>query len=171
MRLSQQLKPQLKQAATQLTLLITLLGCGQLAQAQDPITLHTDQQQLLLSDDPKLASNKKLVFDFWREVFQTRDMTLAPKYMAKDYLQHNPNGKTGRQPFMNYFGSLPRQPLKDHIENLVMLSAEGDIVTLAFRSEVTNIEQPQKSYTTTWFDMFRIEDGKLAEHWDSAPKY
>lgn len=27
-----------------------------------------------------------------------------------------------------------------------------------------------KKYTTTWFDMFRIEEGKIAEHWDSALK-
>ena len=25
-----------------------------------------------------------------------------------------------------------------------------------------------KTYTTTWFDMFRLEDGKITEHWDSA---
>ena len=27
-----------------------------------------------------------------------------------------------------------------------------------------------KKYTTTWFDMFRIENGKIAEHWDTAEK-
>ncbi len=27
-----------------------------------------------------------------------------------------------------------------------------------------------KHYTTTWFDMLRITDGKVAEHWDSAMK-
>ena len=26
------------------------------------------------------------------------------------------------------------------------------------------------AYTTTWFDMFRIEDGKIAEHWDCDTK-
>jgi len=29
---------------------------------------------------------------------------------------------------------------------------------------------PAKKYTTTWFDMFRIENGKIAEHWDPALK-
>jgi len=27
-----------------------------------------------------------------------------------------------------------------------------------------------KKYTTTWFDMLRFQDGKIAEHWDSATK-
>jgi len=31
-------------------------------------------------------------------------------------------------------------------------------------------KDPAKKYTTTWFDMFRLESGKIAEHWDPAPK-
>jgi predicted SnoaL-like aldol condensation-catalyzing enzyme len=27
-----------------------------------------------------------------------------------------------------------------------------------------------QKYTSTWFDMFRIENGKIAEHWDPATK-
>jgi predicted SnoaL-like aldol condensation-catalyzing enzyme len=31
-------------------------------------------------------------------------------------------------------------------------------------------EDPTKKYTTTGFEMLRIGDGKLAEHWDIASK-
>jgi len=31
-------------------------------------------------------------------------------------------------------------------------------------------KDPSKSYTTTWFDMWRFKDGKADEHWDSARK-
>jgi predicted SnoaL-like aldol condensation-catalyzing enzyme len=41
---------------------------------------------------------------------------------------------------------------------------------LAFGREMTEPKDPKKTYTTTWFDMFRIENGKLAEHWDPALK-
>ena len=117
-----------------------------------------------------VAANKKLVFDFWREVFQTHDMTSAPKYMAEDYMQHNPNVPTGRQPFIDFFGRLPRQPVKAEIDNLVTILAEGDKVVLAFRRELPDPQNAGKTYTTTWFDMFRIKDGKLAEHWDYGTK-
>ena len=138
--------------------------------AQLPVTTNANQQALIQSDNPLLATNKQLVVDFWREVFQTHDMTSAPKYMAEDYMQHNPNVPTGRQPFMDFFGRLSRQPVKSEIDNLVTMVAEGDMVVLAFRRELPDPQNPGKTYTTTWFDMFRIKDGKLAEHWDYGTK-
>ena len=153
--------------------LACLLALGSLlapAFAQEPVTVHPDQQALIQSDDPQLAANKKLVFDFWREVFQTRNMELAPQYMAESYIQHNPNVPTGRQAFMNFFGQFDAQPLRPEVDNLVTLIAEGDMVLLAFRRELPDPQNPGQTYTTTWFDMFRIEDGKIAEHWDYGTK-
>ncbi|HKJ42254.1 MAG TPA: nuclear transport factor 2 family protein [Sunxiuqinia sp.] len=138
--------------------------------AQLPVKVCTNQQALLKSDDPQLAANKKLVFDFWREVFQAHNMDLAPKYMAEDYIQHNPNVATGRQPFMDFFGQFKREPVKPTIDNLVNMIAEGNIVILAFKRELPDPQDPGKTYTTTWFDMLRIENGKLAEHWDYGTK-
>lgn len=149
--------------------LVWLLTLGCLAlplSAQEPVTVAPDQQALLRSDDPRLATNKKLVFDFWREVFQARNMELAPRYMAEDYIQHNPNVATGRQPFMDFFGRFETQPVRPEIDDLVALVAEGDLVILAFRRELPDPEHQGQTYTTTWFDMLRIEDGKIAEHWD-----
>lgn len=138
--------------------------------AQLPVEVHSDQQALLKSDDPQLAANKKLVFDFWREVFQARNMDLAPKYMAENYIQHNPSVPTGRQAFVDFFGQFEQQPVKETIDNLVDIIAERHIVILAFKREYPDPENEGETYTTTWFDMLRIEDGKLAEHWDYGTK-
>ena len=138
--------------------------------AQIPVTVYPNQQDLLKSDNPKLAANKKLVFDFWREVFQAHNMELAPKYMAEDYIQHNPLVATGRKPFTDFFGRLEKQPVKPEIDNLVNLIAEGDYVVLAFKRELPDPQNPGQTYTTTWFDMLRIENGKIAEHWDYGTK-
>jgi hypothetical protein len=54
--------------------------------AQVPVTVHPDEQALIQSKDPQIAANKKLVFDFWREVFQARNMKPAPNYMAENYI-------------------------------------------------------------------------------------
>ena len=149
---------------------LTLSAVAAPVSAQLPVTLHADQQALLKSSDPQLAANKKLVFDFWREVFQARNMDLAPKYMAENYMQHNPTVATGRQPFMDFFGRLERQPVKPTIDNLVTIMAEHDLVVLAFRRELPDPKNPGQRYTTTWFDMLRIENGKIAEHWDYGTK-
>ena len=138
--------------------------------AQLPVVVAPDQEMLIESDNPQLAANKKLVFDFWRKVLKTRNMKLAPQYMAEDYIQHNPNIPTGRQSFIDYFGKLERQPVKPKIDNLVAIVAEGDKVVLVFRRDLPDPKNPKQNYTTTWFDMFRIGDGKIIEHWDYGTK-
>lgn len=153
-----------------LILLFFLGFTTQIMVAQVPVKVHPNQKALLESEDPKLAANKKLVFDFWREVFQAFNMELAPKYMAEDYIQHNPTVATGRKPFMDFFGRFEKRPVKQEIDNLVNIVAEGDMVVLAFKRELPEPDNPEETYTTTWFDMFRIEDGKIAEHWDYGTK-
>jgi len=128
------------------------------------------QEELLKSTDPKLAANKKLVYDFWREVLEARHLDLADKYMRTDYMQHNPNAETGVAGFKAYFsrlgGPLPIEPkIKREVISIV---AQGDLVVLSFVQE--NKDSKGQPYKTTWFDMFRIQDGKIAEHWDSALK-
>jgi predicted SnoaL-like aldol condensation-catalyzing enzyme len=145
---------------------MAVVCCAVSVSAQLPVTLYPNQQALLQSSDPRLAANKKLVFDFWREVFQARNMDLAPKYMAENYMQHNPTVPTGRQAFMDFFGRFERQPVKPTIDNLVTIMAERDLVVLAFRRELSDPKNQSQRYTTTWFDMLRIENGKIAEHWD-----
>jgi predicted SnoaL-like aldol condensation-catalyzing enzyme len=146
--------------------LLVLCSFQALAQGPLPVVVLEDQQAMLESTDPTLEANKKMVYEFWCLVFNTNDMTLAPNYMHEDYIQHNPAVNTGRAPFMAYFGSLPRVAVQDTIPDLVHIMAEGEYVTLAFVREFPDPRTAGKTYTTTWFDMFRIVDGKLAEHWD-----
>lgn len=137
-------------------------------QAQEPVIADPDHTSMLESKDPKLAANKQLVYDFWREVFEAGHMDLAPKYMTETYIQHNPNVATGRQAFVEFFSSIKKpQAIDDKVKApLVAMVAEGDLVILTFVSEKPDPKNTGKTYTTTWFDMFRIENGKIAEHWD-----
>ncbi|MGZ3753089.1 MAG: nuclear transport factor 2 family protein [Mucilaginibacter sp.] len=131
-----------------------------------------NQAGLLKSRDPELAKNKKLVYDFWREVFEGGHLELAPKYMAEGYIQHNPNVPTGRQAFVDFFSRFAvAKPVADTIKaSIIAITADGNLVTLVFKQENTDPKDPAKKYITTWFDMFRIENGKIAEHWDPALK-
>ncbi len=138
-----------------------------------PVLPAKDQSALLKSNDPKLAANKKIAYDFFRIVLTGRRLDQADKFMREDYMQHNPNADTGLKGFKAYFSAItPKQlpPIPDTLPGLVAIQAEGDYVTLSFVREYDDPAKPGGKYTTTWFDMFRIVDGKIAEHWDSALK-
>ena len=136
-----------------------------------PVTPAPDQSALLKSKDPKLAANKKLAYDFFRVVLRERHLDEAEKYMKADYIQHNPNADTGIEGFKAYFTKLGGpQPIPDSLPGLVAIQAEGNYVTLSFVREMDDPVSKGQKYTTTWFDMFRIDNGKIAEHWDVATK-
>jgi predicted SnoaL-like aldol condensation-catalyzing enzyme len=142
------------------------------AGAQVPVRPAADQQALLASADPALAANKKLVYDFWREVLEGGHLELADRYMAEGYIQHNPNVPTGRAGFVAFFKQIakPKDVQPRIAAPLVSVVAERDLVILSFVQPTKDPTDKTKTSTTTWFDMFRIEDGKIAEHWDCAPR-
>ena len=136
-----------------------------------PVVPAPDQAALLKSKDPKLAANKKAAYDFYRIVLRGLRLDQAGKYMRDDYMQHNPNADTGIKGFKEYFTKLGGpKPIPDTLPDLVAIQAEGDYVTLSLVREYDDPVNKNQKYTTTWFDMFRIENGKIAEHWDPATK-
>lgn len=142
------------------------------AQAQVAVQANTNHEQLLASADPRLAANKRLVYDFYREVFEGGHMELAGKFLAESYIQHNPTVPTGRAGFVELFSKIskPKAIEEKMRAPVVSVIAEGDLVVISFVREHKDPADATKKYTTTWFDMFRIEGGKIAEHWDGARK-
>lgn len=142
------------------------------AQAQVPVQANADHAQMLAAADPVAAANKRLVYDFWREVFEGGHLDLADKYLSEGYIQHNPNVPTGREGFVKFFAQFSKpKPVEARVKApLVAVLAEGDKVVLAFVQTLPDPKDASKTYTSTWFDMFRIEGGKIAEHWDPATK-
>lgn len=127
-----------------------------------------DHAALLASPDPVLAANKRLCYDMYRVVLQAGRADRAQDFIAADYIQHNPNVVSGRAALEAFIrGSRPERAIKPTIElPLVAIVAERDMVSLTFvRSETGEDGQ---AYHTSWFDLFRIEKGLIAEHWDPA---
>lgn len=151
-----------------IVLACVLFAAGALAQV--PVVPTANQETLLASADPKAAANKKLVYDFWREVFEAHHLDLVPHYLAESYIEHNPRFATGRDAFVQNFSKAgPPKPIEPTIKRpVVAIVAEGDFVVLSFVREAADPKDAAKKYTTTWFDMFRVADGKIVEHWDGA---
>jgi len=139
--------------------------------AQVAVTAANDQDALLRSADPQRAANKRLVYDFWRSVLEGGHLELADKYLAEGYVQHNPMVPTGRAGFVKFFSAFAKpHPIEPRVKApLVSIVAEGDLVVMSFVQDATD-PKDQSKYTTTWFDMFRVENGRIAEHWDPATR-
>ncbi|MBA4319685.1 MAG: hypothetical protein C0412_14890 [Flavobacterium sp.] len=108
----------------------------------------------------------------WREFIESGHLELANKYFAENYMQHNPNAITGRKALVDFFSKFSKpQAIVDSIKSsVVAIIAEGDLVMISFTRKMSDPVDKSKKYTTTWFDLFRIENGKIAEHWDCAEK-
>ncbi len=129
-----------------------------------------DHAALLASDDPRLAANKRLVYDMYRIVLQGGYWQRAGEYIREDYVQHNPNAGQGLAGVQDYIRSTrPERPLSDTLDlPLIQLIAEGDYVMTSFVRPEKDAEG--QTYYSTWFDLYRIEDGRIAEHWDPMLK-
>ena len=120
------------------------------------------------------ALNKKIVTDFYRLVFEPRNPDLIDQYIAPDFVEHNPTIESGRDALVKFIKTLPR-PASDDIgaemkNPPAYVVAEGDLVTFIFKSPTPDPKDKSKTYDRFTFDMFRIRNGKIVEHWDGAAK-
>jgi len=137
--------------------------------AQEPVVGSKDPESLFTSKDKKLNDNKQVVMHIMRDLLEAGHWDEAPKYLSARYLQHNPNVASGLQPVMAFFAGRPSKPIPDKnswTTKIVSVVAEGDMVVVAVVRSMADPRDPTKMYTTTWFDMWRIMDGKADEHWD-----
>lgn len=154
-----------------LTLLVVafVLAMPAAVTAQAPVVGHPDPESLFTDPDPKLHANKQVVLHIVRDLLEAGHWADAGKYLTERYIQHNPNVASGLAPVMKFFGNMKPSPIPDRKNwrtQVVAVVAEDDLVVVAFRRELPDPREKGKTYTTTWFDMWRIMDGKADEHWD-----
>ena len=103
------------------------------------------------------AQNKGLVLEAFDTLFNKRDYTSAQRFWSDRYVQHSAHIAPGRDGLFNLIRT-PPDTLK--YENHLVL-AEGDYVIAHGR--FSGHGRP-----AAWIaaDVVRMEDGRLAEHWD-----
>jgi predicted SnoaL-like aldol condensation-catalyzing enzyme len=131
----------------------------------------SDQLALLEAEDPALARNKRLVFDMYRTVVDAGSEDMADRFFDGAYIEHSPVGGSGREALASRLGDVEDRRLESSIRMpLVALVAEGDLVVLVGMLEHAHPSRRGDTYTSTWFDMYRIADGRIVEHWDGSSK-
>jgi predicted SnoaL-like aldol condensation-catalyzing enzyme len=122
--------------------------------------------QITYADEALTARNKALVRDFYTTVLIGRQVDAAPRFLSTDYIQHNPNVPTGLKGFMDTFRKRFDQKLpSDYKRELLNVVGENDMVVIYVRQTWTSSDG--KHNQALGFDMFRVQDGKIAEHWDA----
>jgi len=140
--------------------------------AQEAVRAAADPEALFHSNDPVLDRNKQAAYHIVKDLLEANHWELADRYLTERYIQHNPNAANGRAAVISYFTDVRKvqpTPIPAKMKTkVVSVVAENDLVTVAFVREVKDEKDPSRSYTTTWFDMWRFIDGKADEHWDGA---
>lgn len=115
------------------------------------------------------AKNLKLVMNWYREVIANGHVELAAKFMADDYVEHNPNYAGGRAEFVAFFAKTPKKPVNTPLAKQPDRAfAKGDHVVLVW--ELDGEDKSGKAFKYNTFDIVRVKNGKIQEHWDAAPK-
>ncbi|THD79198.1 MAG: hypothetical protein E7812_08940 [Phenylobacterium sp.] len=120
------------------------------------------------ADEALTARNKAIVRDFYEAVFIGRNVDAAPRFVAPGYIQHSAGIPSGLKPFMDEFRrNFARQTPPDYKREILRIVGENDIVILFNRQSGTHPDG--KHEVLLQFDMFRVEGGKIVEHWDADP--
>jgi steroid delta-isomerase-like uncharacterized protein len=128
--------------------------------------------------DQQLEANKELVRRHFEEIFNDHRFEVADEIMADDYIEN------GAAPFQNrapgrangpestrrtaqwLLGAFP--DLQIEIQQVI---AEGDLVAArsimrgTYQSNFMGIPPTGQSFEATRTDVFRVSEGRLAEHW------
>jgi predicted SnoaL-like aldol condensation-catalyzing enzyme len=125
-----------------------------------------------LAAEPTLQEkNRKLVIEMWQAVIVELDENAVSRYIAKDYIQHNPNIAQGREGLIAAIRRTRAPGGKRHsVKRLIASFAEGDLVVLVWDRDLPDPSRPGQIYTNNAFDMFRVKDGMIVEHWDDNHK-
>ena len=105
-------------------------------------------------------SNRKLVVDFYDSFFNKHQVQEAAAVVAEDYIQHNPDVPDGKAPFVGYFDGYFKENPQSRAR-IVRSAADGDLVYLHVHSTNGKADRGQAV-----IDIFRVQDGKIVEHWD-----
>jgi predicted SnoaL-like aldol condensation-catalyzing enzyme len=130
-----------------------------------------DQEQPASEPDWRVPevqrSNLRLALRVWDEIMTQHHLDRADDYFTHDYIQHNrfaAEAGAGLDGFKTFFGGL-FMAMPDLSGTIVHIVAQEDRVGLfaTWRGHMVGTDEKLALHTA---DLVRIENGKIAEHWD-----
>lgn len=119
-----------------------------------------------------IEANKALVRRTFEEIYNQGRYEVADEVFAENYVSHNGLGLTmlGSEGIKRV-AAMQRVAFPDQQSIIEDLIAEGDKVVVRGVDRLTHMGEflgyppTGKTFSITWIDIFRIENGKLVEAW------
>lgn len=155
--------------ALALTAGMLITGCG--ATSGDTTRAHLRAAEIEPPAGPAAAgagaerANIQLVRGLYDEVFTRHRLDRADRYIRLDYLQHTPTVPLGLDGFRLFYSTVFFKNFPDVTAKIDQVVAHNDrVVSFAtWRGRQAGTGKPLLLHTA---DLYRVADGKLAEHWD-----
>ena len=113
------------------------------------------------TDLKRTAANKKLVRTFVDEILVNGRMEkLAGYFDGDNYIQHNPQIGDKLSGLGAALDAMAKQGVTMKYDRIHKVLGEGNFVLVASEGQFAGQH-------TAFFDLFRVENGKIAEHWDT----
>ena len=115
-----------------------------------------------VSDLDKTESNRLLVRSFIEEVLIDSELQKLTQYVDENYIEHNPGLNDGVPALRSALSdSTAEGKIKIRYDTLHRVLAEGNFVMSVSEGFSSGIH-------TSFYDLFRVDNGKLVEHWDTT---
>jgi predicted SnoaL-like aldol condensation-catalyzing enzyme len=109
----------------------------------------------------KTEENKQLVRSFVDDILVNGKMAKLAGYFEGDhYIQHNPNIGDGLSGLGAALKAMAKQGITMKYKKIHKVLGEGNFVLVVSEGSFAD-------KATSFYDLFRIENGKIAEHWDT----
>jgi predicted SnoaL-like aldol condensation-catalyzing enzyme len=112
------------------------------------------------ADAKQMEENKKIVAALYDAVVNQKDFDAASKYLGSRYTQHNPNATDGPDGLKHFIAFL-KDKFPNNRNEIKRIFADGDFVIV----HVHSVREPGTRGNAI-VDIFKLEDGKVVEHWD-----
>jgi predicted SnoaL-like aldol condensation-catalyzing enzyme len=113
-----------------------------------------------MSRTPQEEANLKLVLDMFEHVLNPMDSAAVDRFIAPDYIQHNQMAEPG-QGGLKRFLDMIREQTPQAVHDVKRAFVDGDHVTVHY-----HVRRWPGDPGWAVIDIFRIERGMIAEHWD-----
>ena len=104
---------------------------------------------------------KEIVLSALAAIFTNQDTAITHQLLSETYIQHNPSVPTGRAPIIDFLPALKKANISVKTYRII---SEGDFVVTHNLYDNAELIGGDK---LIGFDVFRVENGKIVEHWDN----